>query len=192
MINLNWTTETQLFYSKGDIIKNWKKIKLDSKDHFIVRLRISPNNNQDIGSMIEHLLKVKIKGLNTQIKKFSLTTQIGTFDIFSPEPDREVKIGNLARFNISVQNIIDQNNSITLNYSLSHKIGYNIDSFIFELQPKEIILDPGELVQIEFNVTTPFNAEAGTLMIEITGSSNLKNKIVKDILKLTLNIVEER
>jgi Zn-dependent protease len=191
--NLSWTTETQLISSDGEIIKNWEKIKLKSKDHFIAKVTVSPNKNLDIGAMIEHLLKVKITGLNTQTKKYSITTKIGTFDIFSPEPDREVKSGNLARFNISVQNIINQLNTIKLNYTIIGKNGYNLDQFLFDLKPRELTLGPGGLSQVEFNVTTPFNAEPGIVMIEISGISNPsinQNTTATDILNLTLEIMK--
>jgi hypothetical protein len=188
--NLNWTTETDLLNSDGDIINDWKKIKLLAKDHFIVKVRISPDQNQQIGAIIEHLIKIKIKGLNTQTKNYSISTKVGIFDIFSPEPDREVKTGNLGRFNISVQNIIDQYNTIMLNYSITSKSDYNLDQFSFELQPQEITLKPRELGKIDFNVTTPFNAEPCLLIIEISGRSN-HNENAMDILKLTLRIIQE-
>ncbi len=187
----DWYTRLDLVNSKGNKIKRLNDFDLESKDFFTIKLTVSPNSRLNYGARINHQFKVVIMDLNKFEKTFDVSTHIGTFDINTLEPKRQAYIGNLARFNITVHNVINQTDNLTLTYNVTNKNEYSNNILKVYLIPNMVILAPYESRILELIIEIPFEAKPGLLKIKIIGTSALESKSY-DSLDLTLEIQKSK
>jgi hypothetical protein len=164
---------------------------LESEDFFIIKLTVSPDSSLNYGARINHRFNVTILGINKIEETFDISTHIGTFDINTLKPKRSVYIGNLGRFNITIQNVLNQTNYVSLIYNVTNKDEYSNNIIQLDLEPDSINLAPLENSNIELIVDIPFEAKPGLLKIKIFGESSHESKSY-DSLDLTLEIQKSK
>ncbi len=183
----DWNTSIQLRNSKNSLIRNWNGFELRPEKHFMVVLSVTPGENINLGGKIIHELTVNISGFRTTTGTYTLSTHIGTFELNTSQPDRQVVPGNDGKFNIHVKNLIDNNDVIDLilNYTPPDDTGHwgaIFNNTIITLGPYE-----EKIFQIE--IATPFNGRPGKIIeFELVGRSRLNPK-AQDRLKLSLELL---
>jgi uncharacterized membrane protein len=185
----DWKTVAQLRNSKGEIITNIDDFELKGKESFYIKLNVTPNQNIGYGGKIFHHINVTISGITKHTDSYTIKTHVGTFDLNRPHNQRKVGAGDISRFDITIENLLDVNDSIQLTYNITSPEITKDFNWTVSLASPVVQLGPQEFKTIYLNVTTPFDAKPGDeVEIELKGTSQLNPKAY-DSLNLIVRII---
>jgi len=184
---LDWETSYQLRSSKGKIITDTTNFRLRAKDSFLIIMNISPKENLNYGKNIYHTLFVNISSnLAKKSSNCTIETHISSFYLSTSKTEDNLGAGSISRFNISVNNLLEVND--TVDFNLIPPAGDETNLWTVSLTSPSVQLGPlGTNITI-LSVATPFDAEMGDeFRIKLTGTSKLYPD-AKDSLELLVRI----
>ncbi|WP_455392433.1 site-2 protease family protein [[Eubacterium] cellulosolvens] len=189
----DWSTEITLKRAKtGKIINNLDKFELQGKESFTIFANITPGPNISYSSKIKHTFNITMSGIITRSNTYTIETHVGTFDLNAPQSKRTLNPGDVSTFKIIANNLLDQNNTINLDYNLTWLKNGDGGEWNIMLNPDTLILAPKNNASanstIYLMIDTPPSVSPGTkVRLELKGISRLNTKAY-DIVELLIEI----
>jgi Zn-dependent protease len=183
----DWETSVQLRSSKGKIITDTTKFKLRAKDSFLIIMNITPNENLNYGKNIHHTLFINISSnLAKESSNCTIETHVGSFYLSTSKTEDNLGAGDISRFNISVNNLLELND--TIDFNLTSPADEKTNNWTVSLSSPSVQLGPQGTNFTILSVATPFDAEPGDeVRIKLIGTSKLYQD-AKDSLELLVRI----
>jgi hypothetical protein len=188
-----WTTDIRVRNSRGKVILDYDEFEWKGKEGLLISVNITPSPAIGYGGMITHTINLTLyNGIIEVVRTYSLSTRVGSFYFNTTTAEREEDPQEFGKFDVTINNLLDINDSINLTYDLTTSDLTPKRNWTITLPVQVIHVTPRENVTIYLTYITPPDALPGE-MLEITlhGSSERYQSAVDSII-LTLMIDKDR
>ena len=191
--NSLWTTDFQIRSSSGKVISNYNKFEWKGKEGLLITVNVTPSPAIGYGGLINHKINLTLNnGIIKISRTYTLSTRVGSFYFNTTKPEREEDTQEFGKFYVTINNLLDVNDSIDLTYNLTSPDMPIKHNWTITLPVKVVHVAPQDKVTISLTYTTPSDALPGEMLkITLHGTSNRHTEAVDSIV-LTLMINKDR
>jgi membrane-associated protease RseP (regulator of RpoE activity) len=115
-----WTTDIRVRNSRGKVILDYDEFEWKGKEGLLISVNITPSPAIGYGGLITHTINLTLyNGIIEVVRTYSLSTRVGSFYFNTTTAEREEDPQEFGKFDVTINNLLDINDSINLTYDLT-------------------------------------------------------------------------